>query len=313
MKKLLFILCLLASNFAHAGPDDIIFSLRNSDDTGNVPRMPAHPSTVGLMYYNSATLRPDYATLGTGITIDSGVLNITGVTGPTGPMGPTGAAGSTGATGSTGAQGLKGDTGDTGPAGSTGPTGPQGVKGDTGSTGSTGPTGSQGIQGDPGATGAAGSTGSTGATGPTGPTGSTGAAGATGATGPQGAAGTPAPTPNQSSATRSLNLAFQISSSRATLVVYSVRITTTVSIGSNQDGDVILEIASDSGFTSNVQTLSIGENGQTVSLAIALNSVQTQTVVVSGYVPIAYYVRLRTVNNTGTPSYLYRTGQEILM
>ncbi len=120
-------------------------------------------------------------------------------------------------------------------------------------------------------------------------------------------------TPSQSSATRTLNTAFQINASRGSMAIYSVRITTTVSIGSNQDGDVILEIASDSGFTTNVQTLSIGENGQTVTLAIALNSVQAQTVVVSGYVPAGYYARLRTVNNTGTPAYLYRSGQEILM
>lgn len=118
---------------------------------------------------------------------------------------------------------------------------------------------------------------------------------------------------SQSSASRALNSTFQISSSRPAMVFYSVRITTTVSIGSNQDGDVILEIASDSGFTSNVQTLSVGENGQTVTLAIALNSIQSQTMVVSGFVPTGYYARLRTVNNTGTPTYLYRNGQEVLM
>lgn len=118
---------------------------------------------------------------------------------------------------------------------------------------------------------------------------------------------------SQALASHALNSAFQVNASRDALVVYSVRITTTVSIGSNQDGDVILEIASDSGFTSNVQTLSIGENGQTVSLAIALNSVQAQTVVVSGYVPSGYYARLRTVNNTGTPTYVYRAGQEVLL
>lgn len=119
--------------------------------------------------------------------------------------------------------------------------------------------------------------------------------------------------PAQASATRTLNSAFQPHATRGTMAIYSVRITTTVSIGSNQDGDVILEIASDSGFTTNVQTLSIGENGQTVTLAVALNSVQAQTLVVSGYVPAGYYARLRTVNNTGTPVYLYRAGQEIQM
>ena len=92
---------------------------------------------------------------------------------------------------------------------------------------------------------------------------------------------------SQSAATRSLNSAFQPSSTRPALVTYSVRITTTVSIGSNQNGDVVLEVASDSGFTSNVQTLSVGENGQTVTLAIALNSIQAQTVFYSGTIATA--------------------------
>lgn len=119
--------------------------------------------------------------------------------------------------------------------------------------------------------------------------------------------------PSQSAQTRSLNSAFQISSTRPSLVTYSIRITTTASIGGNQDGDVILEIASDSGFTTNVQTLSITQNAQAISLAVVLNSVQTQTGVLSGFVPAGYYARLRTVNNTGTPTFTYRAGQEVLM
>lgn len=289
MKKILIACSFLVASTALAGPNDIIFTQRNSLDTGNNFRMPANPAANAVIVFDGTTLQPGYMTLGTGITFDSGVLNITGVSGPTGPTGPTGAQGIPGATGATGS---------TGTTGATGAIGPQGVKGDTGTQGPIGLTGP---------TGATGSQGLTGATGGTGPT------GATGPTGPQGAAGTPAATPSQASATRSLNSAFQISTTRPVLVVYSVRVTTTVSIGSNQDGDVILEIASDSGFTSNVQTLSIGENGQTVTLAIALNSIQAQTVVISGYVPTGYYVRLRTVNNTGTPAYLYRAGQEILM
>lgn len=118
---------------------------------------------------------------------------------------------------------------------------------------------------------------------------------------------------SQSAQTRTLNSAYQVSATRGAFVNYSVRIVTTASIGGNQDGDVILEIASDSGFTTNVQTLSITQNAQSISLAVVLNSVQTQTGVLSGYVPPAYYARLRTVNNTGTPTYTYRSGQEILM
>lgn len=118
---------------------------------------------------------------------------------------------------------------------------------------------------------------------------------------------------SQSAQTRSLNSAFQVSATRPSLVVYSVQITVTASIAGGQNGDVILEIASDSGFTTNVQTLSITGSGQTYTLAVALQGVQPTTNIVSGFVPAGYYARLRTVNNTGTPTFAYRAGQEVIM
>ncbi len=119
--------------------------------------------------------------------------------------------------------------------------------------------------------------------------------------------------PSQASAARSLNAAFQVSATRAALVSYSVQLTVTASIAGGQNGDVILEIASDAGFTANVQTLSIAGLGQTYTLAIALQGVQPQTGVVFGFVPAAYYVRMRTVNNTGAPGFAFRAGQETLL
>lgn len=118
---------------------------------------------------------------------------------------------------------------------------------------------------------------------------------------------------SQSSSSRSLNTAFQVNTTRGAFVFYSVQITVTATIAGGQNGDVVLEIASDSAFTTNVQTLSISGVGQTYSLAVALQGVQPQTSVVSGYVPPGYYTRLRTVNNTGTPGFSYRAGQEVLM
>lgn len=117
---------------------------------------------------------------------------------------------------------------------------------------------------------------------------------------------------SQASASRSLNSAFQVNATRAAWVSYSVQITVTASIGGGQNGDVILEIASDSGFTTNVQTLSISGTGQTYTLALALQGVMPQTGVLSGFIPAGYYVRLRTVNVTGTPAFSYRAGQEAL-
>lgn len=116
----------------------------------------------------------------------------------------------------------------------------------------------------------------------------------------------------QASSSRALNTAFQISTTRDADVRYSVQCTITASISGGQACDVILEIASDSGFTSNVQTLGIGGGGQTYTLAIALQGVTLLTGQVSGYVPAGYYARVRTVNVTGSPTYLMRAGQEVL-
>lgn len=117
---------------------------------------------------------------------------------------------------------------------------------------------------------------------------------------------------SQSSTTRSLNTGFQVSTTRDSLVNYAVNVTTTASLTSGQTGTVAIDIASDSGFTTNLQSLS-AVNGNSVSLAIALTAVQTVTATLSYYVPAAYYVRLRTVNTLGTPTFSYAGGQEILL
>lgn len=117
----------------------------------------------------------------------------------------------------------------------------------------------------------------------------------------------------QSAVTRALNTAFQISATRDADVSYSVQITVTASIAGGQNGDVILEIAADSGFTTSVQTLAIFGSGQTYTLAIAIQGVQPQTSVLAGFVPAGFWTRLRTVNNVGVPTYSYRAGQEVLL
>lgn len=118
--------------------------------------------------------------------------------------------------------------------------------------------------------------------------------------------------PSQATATRALNTAFQISATRNADARYSVQCTITASITGGQNCDVILEIASDAAFTTNVQTVGVVGTGQTYTLAIALAGVQPQTAQVTGWVPAGYYVRLRTVQNTGAPTFAYRGGQEIL-
>ncbi len=118
---------------------------------------------------------------------------------------------------------------------------------------------------------------------------------------------------SQSSASRSLNSGFQISTTRDSLVNYSVDISCSLTLVTGQSGTVFLEIASDSGFTTNLQELGRFTNANTGTLAVGLALTQSVTGTVSGYVPPAYYCRLRSSNNTGTPTFNYRSGQEVLL
>lgn len=113
--------------------------------------------------------------------------------------------------------------------------------------------------------------------------------------------------------TRSLNTAFQVSTTRNSRVSYAVSIAATLSLTTGQSGTVVLEYADDSGFTTNVKTIQSSINANTGSLAIGLNLTQTVTASVSGDVPSGKYVRLRTVNNTGTPTFTFVSAQEVLL
>jgi len=312
MRKSIIGLLALLPALAMAAGNDLFINQRNLADTATQTRLVAKPSTDGLFGFNVATQLPVFFTLGPNLVLSNGVLNAPLTVGP---KGDTGAAGANGQPGPAGANGRDGTNGSNGvsPALSIGSV-------SSGSTSSATLTGTQSApvlnlvlqKGDTGATGAASTV-----PGPAGqdstvpgPQGIQGPPGATGATGP---AGSPAPTPSQSAATRSLNTIYRVSTTRPAWVTYSVQLTVTATIAGGQNGDVVLEIASDAAFTNAVQTLSISGLGQVYSLAVAIQGVQPQTGVVSGFIPAGYYARLRTVNNTGTPTYLFRAGQETIM
>lgn len=118
---------------------------------------------------------------------------------------------------------------------------------------------------------------------------------------------------SQSAAIRSLNTAFQVNATRWATVKYSVDISTTVSLSGSQVGTVILETATNSAFTTGVQTLQQFSNGNSGTLVVGLVLTQLSTACLSGDVPAGNYVRLRTVNVTGTPTYTYQAGQEVLV
>lgn len=105
---------------------------------------------------------------------------------------------------------------------------------------------------------------------------------------------------------------FQISASKWSVVCYSITIITTATIGGNSVGTVFLEYCPTNSTTpgdwTEIQRIT---NGQEVSLAIALQSKNTQASVLTGFIPPGYYVRLRRDN--GATSYTFNAGQELKM
>lgn len=182
--------------------------------------------------------------------------------------------------------------------------GPQGIQGVTGSAGAPG---AQGIAGTSGTNGTNGATGSQGATGSAGSAGATGSTGATGATGPSGTS-----TASQSSATRSFNTCFQVSATRPAEVHYTAEIGTTLSLTGGTQGQVTLNTYTDSACTLNTQELGRFTNGNTGALTIGLNIAQTLASQLNGWVATGLWVKLLTTNTTGTPTFTYRSGQEVL-
>lgn len=116
-----------------------------------------------------------------------------------------------------------------------------------------------------------------------------------------------------SAVSRSLNSAYQISATKGSMVSYSVDIATSVSLSGGAVGTVFLEYADDSGFTTNVVEVQRSVNGNTGTLVVGLTLNQSGTAALGGFVPVAKYVRLRTANTTGTPTFTYRSGQEAII
>lgn len=116
----------------------------------------------------------------------------------------------------------------------------------------------------------------------------------------------------QSSESRSLNTIFQVSATKAADVCYSVDIAATLSLIGGTSGTVFLETSPSSTFASSIQELGQFTNAQTGTLTIGLALNQTGTANLSGRIPAGNYVRLRTANNTGTPTYTYKSGQKVV-
>ncbi len=116
-----------------------------------------------------------------------------------------------------------------------------------------------------------------------------------------------------SNPTRALNSCFQVSSTRDAIVVYAAEITASLALVGGQQGTLYLETFTDSGCTTGTQEIVRSTNGNTSALIVAVGNVSTTTLTVSGVVPSGLYVKLRTQNNTGTPTFVARPGQEVLL
>lgn len=306
MNKIIALILAFSSAFAFAAADDVIFQQRNSTDTATVPKLPPHPTSgYGLMAYDGTALVIQYLQVGTSLSVSGGVIDVvpggapafSSITGK-----PTTLAGY----GITDAYPLTGN-----PSGFlTGISGAQ-VNAALGYTAydAANPAGyitSTALS--PYATSASVSAGLAGKfSNPTGTTAQYIRGDGSLATFPTVAAR------SFSYTTRSLNTCFQISSTRDALVTYSVDIATSLSLTSGQQGTVYLETFTDSACSTGTQEVTRFVNGQTGTLTIGLALQQNVTGTLTGVIPAGAYVRLRTQNNTGTPTFTARPGQETLL
>lgn len=106
---------------------------------------------------------------------------------------------------------------------------------------------------------------------------------------------------------------FQVSATRDAMVGYNVTMSSTATIGGASNATVVLEIcATNSATPGDWVEISRLTNGQTITLAIVLQSVQAVAGQLSGIIPAGYYAKLRTVI-TGTASATFNTGQEVML
>lgn len=107
---------------------------------------------------------------------------------------------------------------------------------------------------------------------------------------------------------------FQVSATRDAAVSYSVAITTTSTLSGSTAGYVALQICSTNSATPSAWIeISRVTNAQSNTLVVGITLSQTSGGALSGIVPAGYYAKILEVNTNGTPSYVYNSGQEVLL
>lgn len=108
--------------------------------------------------------------------------------------------------------------------------------------------------------------------------------------------------------TRAINsTTYTINPTKQAYVAYDVSVSCTATIGGTASGTISLQYSTNAGSTwITVGTLG---NSNTVSLAIALNSVTVQRAQLVGYIPANALVKMVTTT-TGSTTATYNNGQE---
>lgn len=77
MKKIIAFLFMLTVGCSFAASNSVVLVQRNSADTANLTRVMAVPTVGSLLYYDPVAQQPAYMTMGSGLTISSGMLVMT--------------------------------------------------------------------------------------------------------------------------------------------------------------------------------------------------------------------------------------------
>lgn len=116
-----------------------------------------------------------------------------------------------------------------------------------------------------------------------------------------------------SSPTVVLGTGFLPSATRASDVSASFRIANVLNLSGGAAGDIIMEQADDSGFTTNVVELGRCGNGNTGTLVIGLALNDAIACQVSGITGSGKYVRYRSSTTVGTPTYTVLSARQVLL
>lgn len=108
---------------------------------------------------------------------------------------------------------------------------------------------------------------------------------------------------------KSLNTAYQVSNSVYSKIWVSANISCNLTLLAGQSGSIVLEISAN-GTTGWIYMGQI-DGSNTGALTVGLNTTQITGGQLTADLPIGYYWRLRTVNNTGTPTFTWNGGNSI--